>query len=73
MKQTLKEIKQRLSNIDNLKDPFLNDLKDDPRVGVQKLLVQKINQLSKIKLLKENFIQRQQIERQARQMDINIL
>lgn len=68
MKQTLKEIKQKLSNIDNLKDPFLNNLKNDPRVGVQKLLAQKINQLSKIKLLKENFIQRQQIERQARQM-----
>ncbi|MGF3066178.1 ribonuclease HII [Facklamia sp. P12945] len=38
MKQTIKEIKAQLKTIEDLEDVYLNQLKEDPRKGVQELV-----------------------------------
>lgn len=57
-KLTIKEIKNKLLEVDTLDDDFLLEIKKDERVGVQKLFNSKLTQLKHLQSLKAAFKER---------------
>ncbi|MCK8606499.1 ribonuclease HII [Apilactobacillus ozensis] len=71
-KLTIKEIKNKLLEIDTLYDDFLLEIKKDERVGVQKLFNSKLKQLKHLQSLKaafkEHFIYEKSFWKQGKTM-----
>lgn len=73
MAESIKDIKEILKSVDDINSELLQKYKDDSRVGVQKLITQRVKRIEKINHEIEEFHQRLKYEHEFWNEGINVI
>lgn len=73
MSESIKDIKEILKSVDDINSELLQKYKDDSRVGVQKLITQRVKRIEKINHEIEEFHQRLKYEHEFWNEGINVI
>ena len=73
MAESIKDIKEILKSVDDLNSKLLQKYQDDSRVGVQKLITQRVKQIEKRNHEIEEFHQRLKYEHEFWNEGINVI
>lgn len=73
MAESIKDIKEILKSVDDINSEILQKYKDDSRVGVQKLITQRVKRIEKINHEIEEFHQRLKYEHEFWNEGINVI
>lgn len=65
MSESIQSIKERLKTVTSLTDPFIAELKQDQRKGVQQALLSFEKQVKKTALIQEKYLEMSLFEKQA--------